>query len=652
MEHLISKFQKSIRFHLIILSLFLLLGNQLRGQDFRKMVDENLRLVTSSNDTTRFDAFIKLATFYNFLPNTSDSVNHYAQLAYELSEEYEIAAWKMQANYYKGLFYQRYASNMDSAIHYFTDLENVIKESGRVEKLGATYNALGVSWFSKGNYTKALDYYRQVLSLSEKEKDLVAMANASLSIGSVYLQLGETENAVASMKEALSFNKLDTSADKINVFLNINLNLIDLYNTKDSLEQASKLLDEIEENAIKADYALYRDRYINQKMKFLEKTGKEEELIKLAKKEYLRIQESPNVMPHIYNTVSYYYGRRLVDEKKFKEVKSIVADLKTKSVVEQIDFKVLNYSYIYELSKGIGDYETALEYKEKAQVLNDSLLNEENTKELQEIFARYEVEKKERQLQKLENDRLKLKRNLSILVAVLMSFLALGSVLYLWFYRKRQKERDEIYQVEQKMLALQMNPHFIFNAISSIQNYLFDEGDTKKALQHLSTFSNLMRQILESSREKFIPLEEEVNFLTNYLKLQKLRFDDRFEYQVVIDPRVDVENISIPPLLTQPFIENAIEHGDLHMVEDGKITIKIGIDEDYVYIDIEDNGIGIEASKAKKKSANKNSLAIKIVEERLDLLNKLMKKKFTMNIKDGSSNKGTIINLRVPAIYL
>ncbi len=199
-----------------------------------------------------------------------------------------------------------------------------------------------------------------------------------------------------------------------------------------------------------------------------------------------------------------------------------------------------------------------------------------------------------------------------------------------------------------------MNPHFIFNAISSIQNYLFDEGDSKKAIQHLSTFATLMRQMLENSRERFIPLEEEIEFLQNYLNLQKLRFDEKFSYKINISDDINSGTLSIPPLLTQPFIENAIDHGKIYLAKNGLLKINIFKHKGDLVIQIVDNGVGIDNKNANDQPLviKKKSLSIAITNERLRLLSKLMKNKFHLEIKPNETGQGTTVNLNVPTISL
>jgi signal transduction histidine kinase len=636
--------------HLIML---LLACTFVYGQSFRNKIDLQLDLINDSSDSLRFNAFKNLATYYNFMPNTTDSVNFYASKALDLAHQSGDQGWRATACYYKGLYHMRYSMEFDSALYYYGIVAEILEETGQKAKLSSVYNAIGATWDSKGKYEKAVEYYDKVLVLAKEEMDYVTMTNVTANLATLQVELRNMAKALELNKNALEYNSKDTSEDQINSFINVKLNMLDIFISTDSLILAERIIEELEDLVEKAGFPIYQERYLISKLKFFEQKKDLESLIEIAEQAYPRIVASPQINEHIYNSFSYYYAKSKLEHGDIKEVQRVIDDLVSRENPSTADFEANKYSFIYELSKEVGNLGLALQYLEKFDTLTDSLINLEKTERIQELLTKYEVEKKEGELKAAENDKLKLRRNATLLLAALMASLFIGSLSLLFSIRSRQKKKEEIYQIEQKMLALQMNPHFIFNAISSIQNYLFDEGDTKKALQHLSTFGNLMRQILENSREKFISLEDEIVFLTNYLNLQKLRYDERFNYEIIVDPSLDIENVSIPPLLLQPFVENAIEHADLHMMEDGKVIISITSDGDQVTIDIQDNGIGMKASQQKNlEASDKKSLAIKITKERLDLLNKLMKNSFSMNISSAKESRGTRVCLKIPMLYL
>ncbi len=210
------------------------------------------------------------------------------------------------------------------------------------------------------------------------------------------------------------------------------------------------------------------------------------------------------------------------------------------------------------------------------------------------------------------------------------------------------KNEHKTVLLEQKLLRLQMNPHFIFNALSNIMNFM-EEKNTNSAIRYLSTFSKLLRTTLESNRKDTILLEQEISGLTNYLELQKLRYEDKFEYAVEVDDRLDPEEVTIPPMLIQPFIENAIEHGIQQKQTTGHIKVRFMQKDDKIICEIEDDGVGREkAWETKYKTRTTHtSLATAIITDRIQAINKKMKQKIRLDIIDLKSGNNEPLGTKV-----
>jgi LytS/YehU family sensor histidine kinase len=198
-----------------------------------------------------------------------------------------------------------------------------------------------------------------------------------------------------------------------------------------------------------------------------------------------------------------------------------------------------------------------------------------------------------------------------------------------------------------------MNPHFIFNALSNILNFVNRE-DKKNAANYLTSFSRLLRTTLESSREDYIVLEDEISNIKNYLDLQLLRYEDKFDYSIDVDEDIDKENAIIPPMLIQPFIENAIEHGIRHKEDKGHIFVRFKLENNKVICEVEDDGVGREKAweaEYQKRKTHK-SLATEIIQDRIQALNKKLKQKINLNIidlkTDGNEPTGTRVVLNIP----
>jgi hypothetical protein len=206
----------------------------------------------------------------------------------------------------------------------------------------------------------------------------------------------------------------------------------------------------------------------------------------------------------------------------------------------------------------------------------------------------------------------------------------------------------QLYDTELQALRLQMNPHFIFNTLNSIQSFIL-ENDTDRAVDYLGKFSQLMRSILINSRESSIPVQEELRALRYYMDLEKLRFNDKFDYSINVDPDVDEEFMEIPTMIIQPYIENSILHGLLHKQDKGLIKIKITLEGDHLLWIIEDDGIGRQRAQEIQKESGLHSVSrgMLITRERLEVLNKMNREQFSVQIHDLTDGSGNAAGTRV-----
>ncbi len=212
-------------------------------------------------------------------------------------------------------------------------------------------------------------------------------------------------------------------------------------------------------------------------------------------------------------------------------------------------------------------------------------------------------------------------------------------------------------ELELRALQMQMNPHFIFNALNSIQSYILNQ-DTLTANLYLTKFSRLIRLFLDSSRSKFIPLSEEVNLLTLYIELERIRFDNKFEFEILFEGHVN-KNIEIPTMILQPFIENAINHGLRYKQQKGLLSIRFQKEPNYLICTIEDDGVGRKNSEIIKDKPIEGykSQGLKITAERLITYNKINDANIVFSIRDRiedpnspSDDIGTVIEIRFPEV--
>lgn len=247
-------------------------------------------------------------------------------------------------------------------------------------------------------------------------------------------------------------------------------------------------------------------------------------------------------------------------------------------------------------------------------------------------------------------------RLISKIVIVLLLF-GIVFLLIRYFYRRKIKQQETdtlLITLEHKALQSMMNPHFIFNALGSIQRYLLENRSTE-AGTYLSQFARLIRQNMNSLKANSISIEDEVERLRNYIDLEKFRMNNRFKYEIFVDENINDYDSCIPSMVVQPFVENAIWHGVSSLEEHtGKITIRFKeIDEKSILIEIEDNGMGMEKSKAFSKSDQNLNMGVSLTIKRLKLIGERKKvnaKIITSELNPGNKNPGTKITLVIPLV--
>ncbi|HPD96506.1 MAG TPA: two-component regulator propeller domain-containing protein [Tenuifilaceae bacterium] len=234
-----------------------------------------------------------------------------------------------------------------------------------------------------------------------------------------------------------------------------------------------------------------------------------------------------------------------------------------------------------------------------------------------------------------------------------IALIIMGVVVgYLVAYINRLKIKQRSSEFEQKLLLSQMNPHFIYNSLSAIQNYMFANRPIE-AGNYLSDFSRLMRLILENSRSKEILLSKELQSLRFYLELQKLRFSEKFDYEIVVPEDINGNIIYIAPMLIQPFVENSIEHGIQYKEGKGFISLTLRLEGGFAVFEIVDDGVGIEKSKEinSAKSELRHSQSTQITQERIELLSKRKQGKTSIEIIDRQVTEGvsgTRVIVKIP----
>ena len=293
------------------------------------------------------------------------------------------------------------------------------------------------------------------------------------------------------------------------------------------------------------------------------------------------------------------------------------------------------------------------------KIFSDSLQITMNIKGLSDAKLRYETDSHRKEVELLS---LRIK-NQRLMIYGFNGFLVLSLAIGLLLFRgSKLKARRRISEMNRKIseitqanLRQQMNPHFIFNTLNSIQYYMY-QHDKLATNNYLTKFSSLMRKVLENSRHTSVTLHDELEALNLYLELERIRFKDKFDYEIIVDEEIDALMYKVPTMLIQPYVENSICHGLMPGEGKGIVKIDLKLNSAYINCTIEDNGIGRDAAqKIREKSENNhNSLGTQIVTSRLDLVNSLygtsLKTIYT-DLKDEKGEpEGTRVEIHIPIL--
>jgi LytS/YehU family sensor histidine kinase len=237
---------------------------------------------------------------------------------------------------------------------------------------------------------------------------------------------------------------------------------------------------------------------------------------------------------------------------------------------------------------------------------------------------------------------------ISLISMLLAGALAISRIRYI---RKREELKRNALHAQLKALKAQMNPHFMYNALNSIQALIIQK-DVMNSNLYLSKFSNLMRKILDASEREFISVSEEIGILELYLDLEKLRFGNEFVYTVIVDPSVDPYAMEIPSVLLQPYVENALKHGLLHKKGEKKLEIQFREEEGVLYCVIRDNGVGRKrSSEIHQRRSDHRSFATEAINKQVELMNDQSGRAIKVEIvdlEDVNGPTGTEVRVWIP----
>ncbi len=555
----------------------------------------------------------------------------------------------------------RKVTEYNKAIERYKEALDLSKNIKSIEAEIITLNQLGVVCRRQDKIRNALNYHQSaldiILKIENPSNDIKISNSITInSIGNIYLTLKQYEKALEKFDESIALQKeLDDRRGLAINHQNIgyahkNIGDLDLAleNYQKSLEYNTlnndKLGKVICHNSI-SDILIKQSKY-NEAYKYITEVVKSAE--EIGNRYYLS---------EVYNTL----GWVLLKLDKLKESRVYLEKALKIGVDNNIPSSlVLSYDHLSELNKKEKKYKESLEFYQKSIEVERKTFNVKNIRYVNSLISRYDNVVKNNKIKSLaeqnEIANLKLLRNRNILIISLVSIALFGVLLYSIYRQRLLKNDKQILLLEQEALRIQMNPHFVFNALNSIKLYIIN-NEQKNAVYYLNKFSKLIRNILESTTVKEVPLSEELKTMNLYMSIENIRFSNEISYTEKIGDNLNLERIKIPPLVLQPFLENSIWHGLSSKKGDKKVSLSVEkISNDFIEINIVDNGIGRDAALKIKssKSLNRKSIGIDLTKERLKNFSNEFINKYSLIYTDlvdekGNSN-GTKVSLKLPIV--
>ena len=556
---------------------------------------------------------------------------------------------------------ERYSEmgNKDSSLVYLDSLKALIdtmpesspKRVSLSQNIATTYQ-----WF--GMFNTAIHYFKIAVNGERKNGNNHGLGLALANLAELYSESADDIKAVQYSKEALGY------LEGINMpYIMTAINIASYYTNMKQFDSALIYLTKSEKLATKIhddnNFLLirlaYADIYLGQKKYGLARTFLEKCVVDLTKN------------GDRWNLTKAYISLAILDTSEHNYEKAKNNLLQGLQIAKEDKQQVLTVSILQNLaniSSKLNDFKSAFEYQKEFLVQNDSLTSQKTKASLADLEISYQTLEKEKMIKSLQSEnnikRLELINSNQTFYFYLAGFIMLLLVSGIVFYQRNHRNKLEAEkmkaELQTQVLRSQMNPHFIFNCLNSIENFIM-LNDQIKASDYLNKFSILMRSILDSSRNEMLPIAKDMEALRLYVELEQLRFNNKFNYKDFTDPVLAGGDYRVPSLLIQPFVENAIIHGLANSEkEDLYLTVTASLDNDRIKFIIQDNGIG-RIKSAEYNRLNKpyhKSIGLKITEDRINLYKCQQEKNSSIQITDlydeYNNPDGTKVEISIKAI--
>ena len=501
----------------------------------------------------------------------------------------------------------------------FTKAGEIFEKTGYMEGAASLYNNMAIICKKQGNHDEALNYYKKALEINTRINDIKALSSNLHNLGSLSFELGNNNEAIDYFTRALKLCKVEN----------------------DDIGYA---------RTVQAIATVYQDM------------GKITQAIDCYTKAsviFNKVGDLDAIAECLNKTGVIYFNDKKIEQAR----KNFEQSLKIGKTIGSLPLQRFAYGWLIEVDSIQGNMVAALSKYSMYKLICDSILNEEKSHQLTDLRLKYEKEKAEnqQQLTQLAYENLikesSLQKNRYIIALLSLCVLLITITTIIIFQKRRITSQRKIFNLELEKLRQQINPHFLFNSLNSLQSYIFN-GDKSASYTCLNKLTRLLRIILENSQQNTVSIQDEIDFLALYIDLMKIRFKNNIDYVVDVDKNIDTHHFKIPSFLLQTYVENSICHGfQGERRGKGMIKVKFSLSGDLVNCTIEDNGIGrSKAMELKRNSqfSHLKSFGTKISEERLRLLNSIYRKKLDIRFTDLTDKlnrpKGTRVELSFPVL--
>lgn len=639
-------------------------------------------ILASNKDSAEYYALTAYdeAKKINYIHGLAESFSHQSRIAKHFDDDFikseslarESLLWygkttnrKDIEKVYEELWYSLFSqSKYDEASMYAEKEYKIYKSNGDESGMADNLESIGVIQFQEGNYDSAFYYSQLSQQVAFKAKNETMLTSILFDFGSLYRSIEDYPTALNYYRQAFQRDNPENIKYRKDNDWDIwaKMEYAELFSLNHQFDSAWHYYNLFDTSDLKTKdlriylvstgetYFLQKD-YARALQNFIRGLAYHKQLNDVNEVKRTLLDIAKTYLAVNNNIAALRYAR---------EGLSLAIQTKSKQFIQD------GYNVLYSVYDRIHQTDSAYFYYQKYIDIKDIVLSDQTKGKIAAYGyeRKFELLNKQKlisqqqlkiQVQKLRSESL-IK---NILIGGILMILLLGVILFrnIILKRKNEKLRNERMQsdlqhkaieLEMQALRAQMNPHFIFNCLSSINRFVL-KNETEAASDYLTKFSRLIRMVLSNSNKAFITLEDELDMLKLYMDMERLRFKDSFDYNISFINSIDADNVFVPPLLLQPFVENAIWHGLMPKEGQGRLEIELSIENRTLTCTIADNGIGRKKAVAlKSKSAEKQkSLGLHITNERLALLNINMDEQTCFNFEDITDDEGNAAGTRV-----